>query len=62
MGESEIKKYRSERRRFMSAWQRSTDRNAYNRLLNVWSKVKDAWDALTPDEQKKEAALPREPM
>lgn len=62
MPEIEIKKYQTERRRFMSAWQRSTDRNAYSRLLSAWSKVKDAWDVLTPDEQKKEAVLPREPV
>ena len=62
MSEPEIKKYRAERRLFMSAWQRSADRNAYSRLLNAWSKVKEAWDALTPDEQKKEATLPREPV
>ncbi len=62
MPETEIKTYRTERRRFMSAWQRTTDRNAYSRLLNAWSKVKDAWDTLTPDEQKKEAALPHEPV
>ncbi len=62
MAEPEVKKYLAERRRFMSAWQRSSDRNAYSRLLNAWARVKDAWDALTPEEQKKEPALPREPV
>ena len=62
MGAEEVRAYRSERKRFMAAWQRRGDRNTYNRLLSRWSKVKDAWDSLAPDEQKREPDLPREPM
>ncbi len=62
MGAEEVRAYRSERKRFMAAWQRRGDRNTYSRLLPKWSKAKETWDSLTPDEQKREPDLPREPM
>ncbi len=62
MGAEEVKAYRAERKRYTAAFQRRGDRNAYSRLLPKWSKVKETWDSLSPDEQKKEPDLPREPM
>jgi len=62
MGAEEVRAYRAERKHYTAAFQRRGDRNAYSRLLPRWSKVKEAWDSLTPEEKKQEPDLPREPM